>query len=292
MKLRATSDLIKSDHLDGRDANFLLVSPTLFFLFVLYAVTGHTSRKVRDFLRTPDSGGSRSLGGSTRALDFPAFVKAYAWVFFRRDGADGHDDDDNGGSDDDADDDSLSSSLNPTEARGRRRTTRNASRTGNPGSSADQTTRKLGYGSTDRPRSRSRSRGRGLTRRGTVGNGGGIGEEAELRRWEKRLGGKQMRRLERVFSEWAVDDAADDDDGGGARVEVRDLERCFGALGKVDVRSRELRAWCDEVDLAPGDTLSLADFAYAYHAMFVDAGGEGVRAKRGCWRGAVPLTLG
>lgn len=90
-----------------------------------------------------------------------------------------------------------------------------------------------------------------------------------------------MRRLERVFGEWAVDEAAADDvdgNGGGGTVEVRDLERCFRELGKVDVQSRELRAWCDGVDLAPGDTLSLADFAYAYHAMFIDAG-EGVREK-------------
>lgn len=88
-----------------------------------------------------------------------------------------------------------------------------------------------------------------------------------------------MRRLERVFDEWAVDDA-DDGGGGGATVEVRDLERCFRELGKDDVQRHELRAWCDEVDLAPGDALSLADFAYAYHAMFVDAGGEGTRFSR------------
>ena len=85
-----------------------------------------------------------------------------------------------------------------------------------------------------------------------------------------------MRRLERVFDEWAVDDT-DGDGDGGATVEVRDLERCFRELGKDGVQRNELRAWCDEVDLAPGDALSLADFAYAYHAMFVDAGGEGAR---------------
>lgn len=82
-----------------------------------------------------------------------------------------------------------------------------------------------------------------------------------------------MRRLERVFNEWAVED--DSSDGDGATVEVRDLERCFKELGRDDVQRRELRAWCDGADLAPGDNLSLADFAYAYHSMFVDTTGEG-----------------
>lgn len=271
--------------MDGLDANLLFITFTVFVLVCHppHAATCHAPRKVRDFLSMPDSGGSRSRGGSSHVLDFPAFVKAYAWALYRRGGAGGHDDDDDSSDGENYDEnDSRSSLSDPAKARGRRRTARNASRAGSPGSKADQIARKLGYGSKDRPTSRGQRQGRGRGRLGAVDNGVGIGEEAELRRWQKRLGDKQMRRLERVFSEWAVDDAADHGGGGsGATLEVRDLERCFRELGKVDVRPRELRAWCDGVDLAPGDTLSLADFAYAYHAMFVDAGGEGVRAKRG-----------
>lgn len=106
--------------------------------------------------------------------------------------------------------------------------------------------------------------------------GCGIGEEAELRRWEKRLGEKQMRRLQQVFDAWADDGGR----GGGGVVRARDLEGCFGELGK-DVQVRELRAWCEEVDLAPEDALGLADFAYAFHSMFLAAAtGEGMCA---CW---------
>ena len=104
--------------------------------------------------------------------------------------------------------------------------------------------------------------------------GSGIGEEAELRRWEKRLGEKQMRRLQQVFDAWAEDGGR----GGGGVVRARDLEGCFGELGK-DPQVRELRAWCEEADLAPKDALSLADFAYAFHSMFLAAAtGEGVCA--------------
>lgn len=234
---------------------------------------------MRDFLRTSGDGNtSRSRTRGARGefhLDFPAFVKAYAWVFYRGGDAGEPLDGDN-----DRSDESLSSSSDPrTQDRGRRRTPRRSSRDGTRRSSSrntEQRARKLGYGSTDRG-SKDRSWGR-ERRQGAVGGRGGIGEEAELRRWGKRLGEKQMRRLERVFDEWAVDDA-DGGGGAGATVEVRDLERCFRELGKDDVQRHELRAWCDEVDLAPGDALGLADFAYAYHAMFVDAGGEGVRFK-------------
>lgn len=97
----------------------------------------------------------------------------------------------------------------------------------------------------------------------------GIGEEAELRRWEKRLGKEQMRRLKRTFDSWA--DEAGGRGGQTGVVEAQDLEACFRELGKR-VDRRELKAWCESVDLAPEDGLSLADFAYAFHAMFVDAG--------------------
>ncbi len=219
-------------------------------------------------------------------MDFPAFVKAYAWIFYRGGGSGGED------SDDDVDDSSSGGGETDGVARGRarsdparrergrRRTPSNTSRAdgGRGRSGSEQRSRKLGYGGSDRggsrDRGRGRGRGRGRSHRGVDG-AVGIGEEAELRRWEKRLGEKQMRRLERVFNEWAVDDAGHDGGGAGATVEVRDLERCFKELGRNDVNIRELRAWCDEVDLAPGDALSLADFAYAYHSIFVDAGGEG-----------------
>lgn len=215
--------------------------------------------KVRDFQRmTGGSSGSRGRAGPPR-LDFPSFVKAYAWIFYNDRGGDG----DSSG---DSTNDSVSSSSNRKRGRGRQ-TTQNVSHAGARGKRGDiddDKPRKLGYAERNK-----RGGIRGREKR--LGSGGGIGEEAELRRWEKRLGDKQMRRLERVFDEWAVEDR----DGDGATVEVRDLGRCFKELGKTGVLPGELRAWCDEVDLAPGDFLSLADFAYAYHSMFVDAGGRG-----------------
>ena len=243
---------------------------------------------MREFLRIADSGGSRSRGGSR--LDFSGFVKAFAWIFYRGGGAGDEDmdddvDDSSGGETDDVA--RGRDKSNPARReRGRRRTPTDTSRDAGARGRSEQRPRKLGYGSIDRggSRDRSRSRGRGRSRgqsHGVADDGVGIGEEAELRRWEKRLGEKQMRRLERVFNEWAVD-AGDGGGGGGATVEVRDLERCFKELGKDDMHRRELQAWCDEVDLAPGDALSLADFAYAYHSMFVDAGREGVRVCSGC----------
>lgn len=82
-----------------------------------------------------------------------------------------------------------------------------------------------------------------------------------------------MRKLEDVFDAWA--EGGSDGGRGPGEVEVRDLKECFTELGR-EVEPIALRAWCEEADLAPGDALSLADFAYAFHAMFVDAGGEGV----------------
>lgn len=228
----------------------------------------HLDGKVRDFLRTAEDGErgrSRArvgVGGSH--VDFPAFVKAYAWVFYRGGGAGDHYDDDTGSGE------SSSSSSDPTRRRKPRRPSRDGTRRSS-GRNKDQGDRKLGYGSTDSRGSRGRSWSRERPQ-GVVGGRGGIGEEAELRRWRKRLGEKQMQRLKRVFDEWAVDDA---EGGRGATVEARDLERCFRELGKDGVQRHELRAWCDEVDLAPGDALSLADFAYAYHALFIDAGERG-----------------
>jgi len=223
-------------------------------------------------------------------LDFPTFVKAYAWIFYRGGGAGGGDSqDDSSSSGENADAAQGRARFDPARTeRGRRRTPTNTPRAGGARrrSGSEQNAQRLGYGATERggsrDRSRSRGRGRGQGRPRGGGDGTvGIGEEAELRRWEKRLGEKQMRRLERVFNEWAIDDAGDDGSGAGLTVEVRDLARCFKELGRDDVHLRELRAWCDEVDLTPGDTLSLADFAYAYHSMFVDAGGEGARNAAG-----------
>ncbi|CAB1112242.1 unnamed protein product [Ectocarpus sp. CCAP 1310/34] len=225
-----------------------------------------TENEVREFLRATDGAGRSGGTGGHHRLDFPAFVQAYAWVFYR--GGSTDESDSNGDPERNGDDDSGSSSSYRTKERGRRRTARSSSRAGTRTSGERLTSRKLGYRSPEKSSSRRRSQ--------RQGGGLGIGEEAELRRWAKRLGEKQMRRLERVFNEWAVED--DGSDGDGATVEVRDLERCFKELGRDDVQRRELRAWCDGADLAPGDTLSLADFAYAYHSMFVDTTGEEVAA--------------
>ena len=78
-----------------------------------------------------------------------------------------------------------------------------------------------------------------------------------------------MRKLEDVFDGWAEDDG-----GGEPELEVRDLKECFRELGR-EVDGIELQTWCDEADLTANDALSLADFAYAFHAIFVDTGAEG-----------------
>lgn len=218
-----------------------------------------------DFLRTPDGG-----GGISR-LDFPAFVKAFAWVFYRAGERGGSSASRSGDSQGVGSGDSLSSGQEE-ERRGRATSGGEArkSRRRTHGSSDKEKAGTLGYGT----RSGSKDRGgdpRGRRRGREVGIG--IGEEAELRRWSKRLGEKQMRRLERVFDAWA-EDIGGGSDGGGGVLEARDLAECFRELGR-NVEPRELRAWCDGVDLAPGDALSLADFAYAFHAMFVDDAASG-----------------
>lgn len=213
------------------------------------------SRKVEAFLRTSDGPGRGSR------LDFPVFVKGYAWVFYRQ-GEDSNSSDTRSGSSSRIDGPGTlfsSSSDQENENSGQKsrpkahRKDKHKSKTG-----------KLGYGTRGR---REDDRGR---KRGGGAVGVGIGEEAELRRWRKRLGEKQMRRLQQVFDAWAEDARGDE----GGVVQARDLEGCFRELGR-DVEVRKLRAWCDEVDLAPGDALSLADFAYAFHSLFLATTGEG-----------------
>lgn len=209
---------------------------------------------MRDFLRAPDG------GGGTSRLDFAAFVKAYAWIFYR--GGDRYSSQDDTG-------ESSGDVATDLAKGGKEHDVRH--RTGRDQSQDRTSNRKLGYGSRGSREKVGRD-GRGRRRERSRGVGIGIGEEAELRRWEKRLGAKQLRRLQQVFDMWAED--TDGDGEGGGVIEARDLGECFRELGK-DFERRELRAWCDEVDLNPEDTLSMADFAFAFHAMFVDSG-EGV----------------
>lgn len=193
-------------------------------------LVGTCEWQVRDFLLA--NGRSRDSTKDSD-LDFPAFVKAYAWIFYRTE-------EENGPNSSAGDDDSRSSD-GVGGARGRQ-----ASRS-----------RAIGYGS-KRGR-RGRKHGRGVTT--------GLGEDAEVRRWRQRLGDKRMHRLQSVFEAWADDDG----DSGAERMgllQARDLKACFKELGR-EVNQRKLQAWCEEADLAPGDSMSLADFAYAFHAMFI-----------------------
>lgn len=236
--------------------------------------------QVRDFMRTREGG----RGGIASQLDYPSFVKAYAWVFYRGRGS-GNSNDGSSGEHSDA-----SSGISSGLERGRK-VSRGSSRRHSRSESREQPAKKLGHnyfrggakswdgggsrGTSDGERGRRRRRrtsGGGSGGGVVVGAGAGIGEEAELRRWEKRLGRKQMRRLENVFDRWAE---RSDEGERGSFVEARDLEQCFKNLGR-EVGARELRAWCKEVDLGPEDALSLANFAYAFHAMFIDAGEGGL----------------
>lgn len=213
------------------------------------------SFQVRDFFRT------LKVGSLNSRLDFPGFVKAYAWIFFRREVSGDECSYTPGGASSD-----TKAFLEEGGARDRESFRRREShRRCQP---EDQTSpRSVGYGSRS---SRHRDEKAGRRRsRGDREMGMGIGEEAELRRWEKRLGEEQMRRLERTFDSWA--DKAGGRGGRTGVVEVQDLEACFRELGKR-VGKRELKAWRESANLTPEDGLSLADFAYAFYAMFVDAG--------------------
>lgn len=239
-----------------------------------------SAAQVRGFMRTRDGG----RGGISSRLDYPSFVKAYAWVFYRgRDSGNSND----GSSGQHSD---TSSGTSSGLERGRK-VSRGSSHRHSHSESREQPAKKLGYSSLrggakswdgggsrgtsdegERGRRRRRTSGGGGGRGVVVRAGAGIGEEAELRRWGKRLGHKRMRQLEDVFDRRAE---RNDGEERGGFVEARDLERCFKNLGR-EVDASELRAWCKEVDLGPEDALSLADFAYAFHAMFIDAGGGGL----------------
>lgn len=199
--------------------------------------------KVQDFLRT--SGG----GGRGLRLDFPAFVKAFAWIFYRTEGSGS-----SYSTSDDSNDRNSDASLSSESSRDRKSRHRLRRKEG-------QKSNKLGYGSGGRRSPEKDHRGRRQRHSDTIG----IGEEAELRRWVKRLGDSQMGRLHRIFDDMT--------EGSGGMFQARDLGKCFSDIGK-DIEPRKLRAWCDEVDLAPGDALSLADVAYAFHAMFVGTRGQ------------------
>ena len=212
--------------------------------------------QVGDFLRASDGAGKSSR------LDFPTFVKTYAWIFFRR-GQNGADYSDEHDSSSDS-----GVSLIEGDPRGSAKTTQGrGSHLRSQGNHLEgqASAQRIGYGSSSSWH-RAGKAGRRRSRMENQRVGMGIGEEAELRRWEKRLGEAQMRRLKQAFGSWADDASV---------LEVQDLGACFRELGK-NADKRELRAWCEEADLAPEDVLSLADFAYAFHAMFGDVE-EGAR---------------
>lgn len=224
--------------------------------------------QLQDFL------GAAAGGGSHRRLDFAGLVKAYAHVFYGV-----------GGSDGDVTNESTTSFSDGDPPLKRDQT--NAGARDERGSrgrleeGAKDRAKRVGYGRNDSARREESRDGRepvsgtearrGPTRRAV------IGEEAEVRRWERRLGKEQMRRLREVFDRWA-----DTSSGGGANekgLEVRDLKECFRDLGR-HVLSSELQAWCHEADLVPEDTLGLADFAYAFHSVSNERSEEGRPPQR------------
>lgn len=204
-------------------------------------------------------------GGYNRHLDFPTFIKVYARIFHGDAGSENEDTTDTSDS---------RSRRNFSDARGRARVRANGDRDLQP-----PFEKRLGFGVYGSNMTERRRRDGEQTRERMNEDGhdrhAGIGEEAELHRWKKRLGERQMHQLEQVFNRWA--DEGRGDEAGARGIEVRDLKDCFRELGR-DVQPFELRAWCSEADLAPGDILSLADFAYAFHVMFVDA------KDGGAWR--------
>jgi Ca2+-binding EF-hand superfamily protein len=103
----------------------------------------------------------------------------------------------------------------------------------------------------------------------------GGGDAAEVERWSQKLGRKQMGALEEVFHARATPVRRADGEAVLSRLglRVRDLRPSLVDLG-YDVSPAALTSWLSALDLKPGDSLSLGEFAYAFFSLLIDQDGR------------------
>ena len=101
-------------------------------------------------------------------------------------------------------------------------------------------------------------------------------EATDLQQWASILGDKQLQKLEDVFSDHATPlTRADGSKSSRVGIRVRELRTAFRALNR-DCSASTLSAFLMSSSLKPGDVLSLADFAYTFHALFGSGGVDNV----------------
>ena len=101
-------------------------------------------------------------------------------------------------------------------------------------------------------------------------------EATDLQQWASILGDKQLAKLEDVFSEHATPLLrADGSTSSRVGIRVRELRTALRDLNR-DCSASTLSAFLTSASLRPGDVLSLADFAYTFHALFGDGGVDNV----------------
>ena len=101
-------------------------------------------------------------------------------------------------------------------------------------------------------------------------------EASDLQQWAAVLGDKQLQILEDVFSDHATPLVrADGSTSARVGIRVRELRSALRDLNR-DCSASTLSAFLTSSSLKPGDVLSLADFAYTYHALFGDGGVDNV----------------
>ncbi|GMH61970.1 hypothetical protein TL16_g03380, partial [Triparma laevis f. inornata] len=101
-------------------------------------------------------------------------------------------------------------------------------------------------------------------------------EASDLQRWAEVLGDKQLQMLEEAWEKHATPlIRADGTQSSRVGVKIRDLRATLRSL-KKDISHNTLSAFLSHAGLKAGDVLSLADFAYAFHAIFADGGVDNV----------------
>ncbi|GMH48764.1 hypothetical protein TrRE_jg2096, partial [Triparma retinervis] len=101
-------------------------------------------------------------------------------------------------------------------------------------------------------------------------------EATDLQQWASILGDKQLQKLEDVFSDHATPLLrADGSTSSRVGIRVRELRTALRDLNR-DCSASTLSAFLTSSSLKPGDVLSLADFAYTFHALFGSGGVDNV----------------
>ncbi|GMH77361.1 hypothetical protein TrST_g9172, partial [Triparma strigata] len=101
-------------------------------------------------------------------------------------------------------------------------------------------------------------------------------EASDLQRWAEVLGDKQLQMLEEAWEKHATPlIRADGTQSSRVGVKIRDLRATLRSLNR-DISHSTLSAFLSHAGLKAGDVLSLADFAYAFHAIFADGGVDNV----------------